>query len=184
MRTRSTSCASDRVTRGAGAPALGAAGAMGVALAAVRGEPLDAAAARAGCDAGRRRSTWHGASRARGHGERTTRCAAAAELAADDVAGNRALGAFGAALIADGARADALQHGVARDRRLRHRARRRPRRGTRRASASASGSTRRGRCCRARASPRGSSAARHPGARVIADSDGRRAHGARARSTS
>ena len=75
----------------------------------------------------------------------------------EDVASCRAMGAFGAEVVPDGrARADALQRRRAGHRRLRHRARRHPRRAWSRASASRCSPTRRGRFCRARGSRRGS----------------------------
>ena len=84
-----------------GAPALGAAGAMGVALASVLGEDTDEAA-------GRLRETrptavnlaW-GVHRALAAPDPV---AEAVRLAADDVERNRAIGAQGASLVPDGGR--------------------------------------------------------------------------------
>jgi len=85
-----------------GAPALGAAGALGVALAHHRGEDLDAAAA----DLVATRPTavnlrW-GVERARAAADPL---AEAEALIAEDIAANRAIGAHGAGLVEPGARA-------------------------------------------------------------------------------
>jgi methylthioribose-1-phosphate isomerase len=93
-----------------GAPALGAAGAFGVALAAhtIADEPAVRAAARR-LAAGRPTAvnlTW-GVERALGaweHGGADAALAEAERVASDDVAANRALGGFGAELVPDGAR--------------------------------------------------------------------------------
>jgi methylthioribose-1-phosphate isomerase len=84
-----------------GAPALGAAGAMGVALAHVRGEPIDAAAAQL-------RATRPTAVNLAWGVERAARAVdpvvEAERIAEHDVACNRALGAHGASLLGDGSR--------------------------------------------------------------------------------
>ncbi|HZQ27607.1 MAG TPA: S-methyl-5-thioribose-1-phosphate isomerase [Acidimicrobiales bacterium] len=79
-----------------GAPALGVAGAMGVALASVRGEDVDAAAARLVATRPTAVNLAWGVARALAASDPV---AAAVVLAADDVARNRRLGAFGAPLI-------------------------------------------------------------------------------------
>ena len=84
-----------------GAPALGAAGAMGVALAHVRGEDIAAAADRL---IGTRPTAVNLAWGARRAVAAADPVAEATAIAAEDVARNRALGAAGAHLIADGAR--------------------------------------------------------------------------------
>lgn len=84
-----------------GAPALGAAGAMGVALACVRGEDLGAAAAQI---AATRPTAVNLAWGARLALEADDPVAEAVRIAAEDVARNRAIGAHGAALLAHGAR--------------------------------------------------------------------------------
>jgi methylthioribose-1-phosphate isomerase len=84
-----------------GAPALGAAGAMGVALAHVRGEALDDAAAQLiGTRPTAVNLAW-GVELARRAADPV---AEARRIAAEDVERNRRLGAYGAELIADGAR--------------------------------------------------------------------------------
>jgi methylthioribose-1-phosphate isomerase len=84
-----------------GAPALGAAGAMGVALAAATGEPLDDAARRL-------KATRPTAANLAWGVDRALAAASPAEeavrIAADDVARNRRLGAHGAELIPEQAR--------------------------------------------------------------------------------
>lgn len=84
-----------------GAPALGAAGAMGVALAHVRGEPLDAAATQIVATRPTAVNLAWGVDRARLAVDPVTE---AIEIADEDVARNRALGAHGAELLPDGAR--------------------------------------------------------------------------------
>ena len=84
-----------------GAPALGAAGAMGIALAATTGEPL--------AEAGRRLKATRPTAVNLGWGvqralEASDPVAEAVRLAADDVARNRRLGAHGARLLPDDAR--------------------------------------------------------------------------------
>ena len=129
-----------------GAPALGVAGAMGIALAARDGArapgrhaPVPGGAGRAagGRPADRRQprvGRRRGAGRARPRRRATRRRRAAASRPGrggstdEEVARCRAMGAHGAALFADGAAPDdAVQHRRPRDRRLRHRARRRAR---------------------------------------------------------
>jgi methylthioribose-1-phosphate isomerase len=84
-----------------GAPALGAAGAMGVALAYVRGEPMDEAAARL-------RATRPTAVNLAWGVDRALRAVdpviEALRVATEDLACNRALGAHGATLLESGAR--------------------------------------------------------------------------------
>src|ERR1700730_5085605 len=84
-----------------GAPALGAAGAMGVALASVAGQPLEEAAARI------RRTRPTAVNLAWGV-DRALRAddpvAEAVAIAEEDVVRNRRLGAHGAPLLLDGAR--------------------------------------------------------------------------------
>src|SRR5439155_14716926 len=84
-----------------GAPALGEAGAMGVALAHVRGEDVAAAADRL---IGTRPTAVNLAWGVRRAVVAADPVAEATAIAAEDVARNRALGAAGAHLIADGAR--------------------------------------------------------------------------------
>jgi methylthioribose-1-phosphate isomerase len=84
-----------------GAPALGAAGAMGVALAHVRGESVDDAAARIIATRPTAVNLAWGVDRARLAVDPVTEAIAIAE---QDVARNRALGAHGATLLSDGAR--------------------------------------------------------------------------------
>ena len=83
-----------------GAPALGAAGAMGVALASVRGEPLGAAAEQIIRTRPTAANLAWGAHRALAADDPV---AEAVEVAADDVARCRAIGRHGAALLGDGA---------------------------------------------------------------------------------
>lgn len=84
-----------------GAPALGVAGAMGIALASVTGVPLEQAAERI-------RATRPTAVNLSWGVERALRAddpvAEAVQLASDDVARNRRLGAHGAVLVPEGAR--------------------------------------------------------------------------------
>ena len=84
-----------------GAPALGVAGAMGVALAAVTGEDVHEAAARLVATRPTAVNLAWGVARALAADDPV---AEATALAADDLARNRRLGAHGAALLADGAR--------------------------------------------------------------------------------
>ena len=84
-----------------GAPALGAAGAMGIALASVRGERLLDAAARLRATRPTAVNLAWGVERALGAADPV---AEAVRVAADDVAVNRQIGANGAALLAEGAR--------------------------------------------------------------------------------
>ena len=83
-----------------GAPALGAAGAMGVALAAVMGEDLEDAARRLAATRPTAVNLAWGVHRAL---EADDPVAAALAIAEDDVARNRRLGAHGAELIPQGA---------------------------------------------------------------------------------
>jgi methylthioribose-1-phosphate isomerase len=82
-----------------GAPALGAAGAMGVALAYVRGDDLDEAAAELASTRPTAVNLRWGVERALGAEDPV---AEALRIAEEDVARNRALGAHGAELIPDG----------------------------------------------------------------------------------
>jgi len=84
-----------------GAPALGAAGAMGVALAHVRGESIDAASDQLIATRPTAINLAWGVERAR---TATDPVAEAVEIARQDVERNRALGAHGAELIDDGSR--------------------------------------------------------------------------------
>ena len=84
-----------------GAPALGAAGAMGVALAAATGEPLDDAAQRLTATRPTAANLAWGVERALVADDPA---AEALRLAADDVARNRRLGAHGAELLPEQAR--------------------------------------------------------------------------------
>jgi S-methyl-5-thioribose-1-phosphate isomerase len=84
-----------------GAPALGAAGAMGVALAARNREPLDAAGARLRATRPTAINLAWGVDRAVRAGDAE---AEAIRLAADDVERNRRMGAHGAALLREGVR--------------------------------------------------------------------------------
>ena len=83
-----------------GAPALGVAGAMGVALASVTGRDLDEAAAQLVATRPTAVNLAWGVARARAAADPV---AEAQAVAAEDVARNRRLGAFGAALVPDGA---------------------------------------------------------------------------------
>jgi methylthioribose-1-phosphate isomerase len=84
-----------------GAPALGAAGAMGVALAAATGEPLDDAARRLTATRPTAANLAWGVERALASADPADE---AVRIAADDVARNRRLGAHGAALLPDDVR--------------------------------------------------------------------------------
>jgi methylthioribose-1-phosphate isomerase len=84
-----------------GAPALGAAGAMGVALAAVTGEQLEDAANRLKATRPTAANLAWGVDRALAASDPAVE---AAQLAADDVARNRRLGAHGAELLPEDAR--------------------------------------------------------------------------------
>jgi methylthioribose-1-phosphate isomerase len=84
-----------------GAPALGVAGAMGMALAAVTGEDPDAAAARLVATRPTAVNLAWGVARGL---EAADPVAEAIRVAADDVTRNRRLGAFGAGLVPDGGR--------------------------------------------------------------------------------
>ena len=84
-----------------GAPALGAAGAMGVALAKLRGEDMNAAAAQIKATRPTAVNLAWGVDRALAAADPV---AEAVRLAADDVARNKAMGAHGAPLIKPGAR--------------------------------------------------------------------------------
>lgn len=84
-----------------GAPALGVAGAMGVALASVNGEDLDEAAAALVATRPTAVNLAWGVARARAAADPVAQAMA---LAAEDVACNRRLGAHGAALLPAGAR--------------------------------------------------------------------------------
>jgi methylthioribose-1-phosphate isomerase len=84
-----------------GAPALGAAGAMGVALASVRGEDLEAAADQIAATRPTAVNLAWGARLALAADDPV---AEAQRIAAEDVARNRAIGAHGAALLPHGAR--------------------------------------------------------------------------------
>jgi methylthioribose-1-phosphate isomerase len=84
-----------------GAPALGAAGAMGVALAARNGEPLDAAAARLRATRPTAVNLAWGVDRARQADDAEVE---AVRIAADDVERNRRMGAHGTSLLRDGFR--------------------------------------------------------------------------------
>jgi methylthioribose-1-phosphate isomerase len=84
-----------------GAPALGVAGAMGVALASVTGEPVEESAARIVATRPTAVNLAWGVARGLAAGDPV---AEAVRLAADDVARNRQLGAHGAALIPEGGR--------------------------------------------------------------------------------
>jgi methylthioribose-1-phosphate isomerase len=84
-----------------GAPALGAAGAMGVALAARTGESLDGAAARLRATRPTAVNLAWGVDRARRAGDAE---AEAVRIAADDVERNRRMGTHGVALLHDGVR--------------------------------------------------------------------------------
>jgi methylthioribose-1-phosphate isomerase len=84
-----------------GAPALGAAGAMGVALAAATGEPPDEAAARLKATRPTAVNLAWGVDRALAAADPARE---AARIAGDDVERNRRLGALGAQLLPQGAR--------------------------------------------------------------------------------
>lgn len=84
-----------------GAPVLGVAGAMGVALAAHRGEDLDAAAARLVATRPTAVNLAWGVARARRAADPVTEARA---MAVEDVERNRSLGRHGAALVPPGAR--------------------------------------------------------------------------------
>jgi methylthioribose-1-phosphate isomerase len=84
-----------------GAPALGAAGAMGVALADVRGEPVEPAADRLVATRPTAVNLAWGVAQALAADDRV---AEAERIARQDVERNRALGAHGAPLLGDGAR--------------------------------------------------------------------------------
>jgi methylthioribose-1-phosphate isomerase len=84
-----------------GAPALGAAGAMGVALASVRGEPLAAARDRIVATRPTAVNLAWGADLAVAAADPV---AEAVRIAVEDVERNRRLGAFGAALVPEGGR--------------------------------------------------------------------------------
>ena len=84
-----------------GAPSLGAAGALGVALAAVRGEPIEGAVARIVATRPTAVNLAWGAETAAAAPDPVTR---AIEIVEEIVADNRAMGAHGAALVPDGAR--------------------------------------------------------------------------------
>jgi methylthioribose-1-phosphate isomerase len=84
-----------------GAPALGAAGAMGVALAAANGEPLEDAAERLTATRPTAVNLAWGVDRALAADDPA---AEAARIAAEDVERNRRLGAHGAALLPEDAR--------------------------------------------------------------------------------
>jgi methylthioribose-1-phosphate isomerase len=84
-----------------GAPALGVAGAMGVALARATGEPLPSAAGRIVATRPTAANLEWGVNQALAADDPISE---ARRLAAEDVARNRALGAVGAPLLPDGAR--------------------------------------------------------------------------------
>lgn len=94
-------CGAIRTLAVRGAPALGVAGAMGVALAFVTGEDLGAAAARLVATRPTAVNLAWGVARARAAADPV---AEAAAMAAEDVARNRRLGAHGAGLLPAGAR--------------------------------------------------------------------------------
>ena len=95
-RTVEDLCQAIRTLAIRGAPALGVAGAMGVALAAVTGEPVDEAAARIVATRPTAVNLAWGVARALAADDPV---AEAIRLAADDVDRNRRLGAHGAALV-------------------------------------------------------------------------------------
>jgi len=100
-RTVDELCAAIRTLAVRGAPALGVAGAMGMALAQVTGmDPVDAAARILATRPTAVNLAW-GVTRGR---DAADAVAEAEGLAADDVARNRRLGAFGAALVPEGGR--------------------------------------------------------------------------------
>jgi methylthioribose-1-phosphate isomerase len=100
-RTVDELCDAIRTMAVRGAPALGVAGAMGVALAEVRGEPLEPAAQRIVATRPTAANLAWGVKRALAADDPLTE---ARRVAAEDVARNRALGALGAPLLPDGAR--------------------------------------------------------------------------------
>ena len=100
-RTVEELCQAIRTLAVRGAPALGVAGAMGIALASVTGEPAQAAAARIVATRPTAVNLAWGVSRGLTADDPV---AEAVRLAADDVARNRRLGAFGASLVPDGGR--------------------------------------------------------------------------------
>ncbi|HEX2699626.1 MAG TPA: S-methyl-5-thioribose-1-phosphate isomerase [Acidimicrobiales bacterium] len=100
-RTVEDLCEAIRTLAVRGAPALGVAGAMGVALAAVTGEDLDDAAARLMATRPTAVNLAWGVSRARGAADPVAEGVA---IAAEDVARNRRLGDHGADLLPPGAR--------------------------------------------------------------------------------
>lgn len=100
-RTVDELCRAIRTLAVRGAPALGVAGAMGMALAAVTGESPDAAAARIVATRPTAVNLAWGVARGL---EAADPVAEAVRLAADDVDRNRRLGAHGASLVPDGGR--------------------------------------------------------------------------------
>jgi methylthioribose-1-phosphate isomerase len=100
-RTVDELCAAISTLAVRGAPALGAAGAMGVALAAVTGESLESAARRLVATRPTAVNLAWGVEQARSAPDPV---ACAVRLAEEDVARNRRLGAFGAPLLPEGAR--------------------------------------------------------------------------------
>ncbi|HEX6699642.1 MAG TPA: S-methyl-5-thioribose-1-phosphate isomerase [Gaiellaceae bacterium] len=94
-------CEAIRTLAVRGAPALGAAGAMGVALAAAAGEPLEAAAERLRATRPTAVNLSWGVARALAAADPA---AEAVRIAEEDVARNRRLGAHGAKLLPVGAR--------------------------------------------------------------------------------
>ncbi|MGI8684514.1 MAG: S-methyl-5-thioribose-1-phosphate isomerase [Acidimicrobiales bacterium] len=94
-------CEAIRTLAVRGAPALGVAGAMGVALAAVAGDDVDEAAARLVATRPTAVNLAWGVARARAAADPV---AEAVAMAVEDVARNRRLGAHGAALLPAGAR--------------------------------------------------------------------------------
>ncbi|HEX2048072.1 MAG TPA: S-methyl-5-thioribose-1-phosphate isomerase [Acidimicrobiales bacterium] len=100
-RTVDELCEAIRTLAVRGAPALGVAGAMGVALAAVAGEPVEEAAARLVATRPTAVNLAWGVARAL---EAADPVAEAVRLATDDVARNRRLGAHGAVLVPEGGR--------------------------------------------------------------------------------
>jgi methylthioribose-1-phosphate isomerase len=100
-RTVDDLCHAIRTLAVRGAPALGAAGAMGIALASVTGEPLEEAARRLKATRPTAVNLAWGVDHALAADDPV---AEAGRLAADDVARNRQLGANGASLLGKGAR--------------------------------------------------------------------------------
>ncbi|HJV08614.1 MAG TPA: S-methyl-5-thioribose-1-phosphate isomerase, partial [Acidimicrobiales bacterium] len=94
-------CEAIRTLAVRGAPALGVAGAMGMALAAVTGEDPDGAAARIVATRPTAVNLAWGVAQGLAAGDPV---AEGVRLAADDVARNRRLGAFGAELLPEGGR--------------------------------------------------------------------------------